>query len=184
MSNGHISARSRRDHVQCSVGRQRAPHRQDKARERDVPMSLYWLVSLLAPAVREILVSYQKTFLERHRIQPVKRSCSRHQLVGKVLSYVLLCRMSWQSSVWYLKHVPLCRPFPSRSPWTSAGLPGRRSDELRMFAWLLSHTAVGQSQDCKPKLCSFFPDLLPNGMNKSIFLSLNFPIPYKTLWWI
>lgn len=58
---------------------------------------------LLAPTVREILVSYQKTFLERHRIGPGKRSHTRHPLVGKALSYFLLCTSSWQrtlSGIW------------------------------------------------------------------------------------
>lgn len=126
-------------------------------------------------AARQILGSCQKTFLERRRTGRGKRSRTRRGLVGKALSSFFALRIELaERSVWYPKHVPPRGPLPSRRPQTGAGLPGRRADKSRMLAWLLSHSAGGQSPARKPRLGSLFPGLLPNGTNRAVFRSLNF----------
>lgn len=130
----------------------------------------------MAPAVRQILGSYQKTFLESNRIGPGKRSCTKHQLVGKVLSFFPCCaRGAGRGLCLVFEAVPAQSPLPPPAPSRAAG---KRSRESRTLAWQLSHSAGGLGQDWNPRLRSLFPDLLPNGMNKSVLLSHNFPIKY------
>lgn len=120
----------------------------------------------------EILISYQETFLERSRAGPGKRSCTRHQHVRKVsLAFCFVHRAGWELClVFEARPVPPARFHPPRLE------RGCRegADALRMLAWPPSHSAGGQSQGCKLRRCSLFPDLVPNSMNKSFYSELQF----------
>lgn len=71
--------------------------------------------------------------------------------------------------------IPAQSPLPPPAPSRAAG---KHSREAQTLAWQLSHSAGGHGQDWNQRVCSLFPDLLPNGMNKSVLLSHNFPIKY------
>lgn len=153
-----------------SVGRWRAPCRQDEGREEMLPRHcIDWLLPL-APTAREILGSNQQTFLEMHKIGPRKRSRTRHQLVGKVLSYFLLCTLSWQralSGIWSTSL--LAAPSRPATPRLERGCweGGQMNRGCSSGYWVTQ-------LEVKAKTANW--DLLPNGMNKSVFLSFNFHI--------
>lgn len=120
----------------------------------------------------EILVSYQETFLERRRAGPGKRSRTRHQHVGKVsLAFCFVHWAGWELCLVF-EACPI-PPAPSRHPRLERGCR-EGTDVLWMLAWPLSHSAGGQSQGCKLRHCSLFPELVPNRMNKSFYPELQF----------
>lgn len=166
MSNKCISSRCRRG-VWSTGGWRLRQTRCGKRRSHSIALAA---VALGSHSPGDF-ISYQKTILESNRIRPGKTSACWE---GFDLVFTLRIALA-ESSVWYLKHVPPRSPLPSRRPQTRVGLPGRWWDESRMLAWLLSHSAGGQSQDCELRLCRLFPDLLPNSMKKWVFLSLSFP---------
>ena len=181
MSNDCVSARCRRDRVQ---GREvEVSPQTQRGKGSDAPTALCWLASLLAPTVWEILVSYQNTFLERRRIGPGKRSCIRHQLVGKVLSYFLLCTSSWQRALSGIWSMSLLRD-PSRpaTPRLEQGCreggqmnrgcsPGYWVTQLEVKAKTANWASAVSSQIC----CQMV-------RTNQFFWASVFPSTYKILW--
>lgn len=180
MSNECVSARCGRDCVWHREVESSPQTREGKG--RDAPTASRWLASLLAPTVREVLVSYQKTFLERHRIGPGKRSHTRHQLVGKVLSYFLLCTWSWHrapSGIWSTSL--LAAPSHPATPRLERGCreggrmnrgcsPGYWVTQLEVKAKTANWDSAVSSQICCQTVWT------------NVFLSLNFPIYLQNTW--